>query len=239
MSIELDHASSTAALGTAHARWRRTFPLMLVLALATLGVTRASTEESLLVDALIAPGPHAALGGRMMLYGQFVGTWDVEVTNYPPDAPVTRARGEWTFGWALEGRAIQDVWAVPARANRDPTALAAGAYGTTLRFPEPEGPYWRVVWVHPWRNDVTVMRARMAGDEIVQNVVGEEADDATRWVFYDISANRFRWRAEERHGTGWRRLQEMVVTRKPEQHGAALRQLQEIALTRKSQSERP
>ena len=73
--------------------------------------------------ALQATGPAADRADRMALYGQFVGSWDLDVTEYRDDGPVQR-RGEWHFGWALEGRAVQDVWIVPPRGQR-----GRGAWG--------------------------------------------------------------------------------------------------------------
>ena len=53
-----------------------------------------------------------------MLFGQFVGGWDVESHQYAPDGAERTLRGEWYFFWALEGRAIQDVIVAPRREAR-------------------------------------------------------------------------------------------------------------------------
>ena len=67
------------------------------------------------LDALHAKGPAPDRAGKMDLYGRFVGSWDLDVTEYRDDGTTRRRPGEWHFGWALEGRAIQDVWIVPPR----------------------------------------------------------------------------------------------------------------------------
>ena len=70
---------------------------------------------SAFLDALGADGPSADRAGKMDLYGRFVGSWDLDVRQFSEDGSERRRAGEWHFGWALEGRAIQDVWIVPPR----------------------------------------------------------------------------------------------------------------------------
>ncbi len=55
------------------------------------------------------------------------------------------ASGEWHFGWALEGRAVQDVWIVPPRGElrRGDAAANVNSYGTTLRVYDPDIDAWR------------------------------------------------------------------------------------------------
>lgn len=167
-----------------------------------------------LAGALLARGAHPALGPAMNLYGRFVGHWDVAVTNFPDDGPPREAKGEWIFGWALEGRAIQDVWIVPARAARDPRAIAPGPIGTTLRFPETGKARWQVIWANPVSNTVERMTAREVGGEIVQEGRDSEGQPF-RWIFHDITPDAFRWKAEQPGPDGrWRVRQAMVVTRR-------------------------
>jgi hypothetical protein len=54
----------------------------------------------------------------MMLYGQFVGSWQGTVLVHLPDGAPRESTCEVNFGWALEGRAIQDVWIAPALQGR-------------------------------------------------------------------------------------------------------------------------
>ena len=78
---------------------------------------RGGTGESLSKDqtwriiGLGAAGPFPELKGKLNLFGQFVGDWDIVEARYPkPDGTETRRRGEIHFRWILEGRAVQDVW---------------------------------------------------------------------------------------------------------------------------------
>jgi len=116
------------------------------------------------------------------------------VANYPEGEEPTRGAGEWILGWALEGRAVQDVWIVPSRAERDPADAAAGSYGTTLRYHVPAEDAWRIVWVNPVSDSVSTMTARRVGDAIVQDGVDDDGRPF-RWVFSEVERDRFQWRS--------------------------------------------
>ena len=162
--------------------------------------------------ALFADGPDAKLAGALALFGQFVGNWDVDVLNHLPDGTTQTIKGEWHFGWILDGRAIQDVWMVPTRAARDEGAPLAG-YGTTLRFYDPKLGAWRVIWASVSYRNFIAFTARPVGDEIVM-----EADNARRplrWIFSNVTPRSFRWRAVE-SSDGWKTeavQQEMTARR--------------------------
>lgn len=147
-----------------------------------------------MIDALRAPGPHPDLGDRCALFGQFVGAWDVDVTTIGPNGPRTYMPGEWHFGWALDGRAVVDVFIVPRRTLRETTG--AGAYGVTVRFFDPSIDAWRCTWVGPTGGVVALFIARQMEDEIIleREVEGGALD---RWIFSRITPTRFHWRAAE------------------------------------------
>src|SRR5256885_8100986 len=105
----------------------------------------SATAPTGLARALLASGPDPKLESALRLFGQFVGNWSVDVVNHLPDGTLQRLRGEWHFGWILGGTAVQDVWMVPTRAQRDDGEALVG-YGTTLRFYDPKIDAWRIVW---------------------------------------------------------------------------------------------
>jgi hypothetical protein len=170
------------------------------------------------LDALGAEGPADDRGGKMDLYGRFIGSWDLDVTQFPEDAPVRRRKGEWHFGWVLEGRAIQDVWIVPPRGelrHGDATAKI-NSYGTTLRVYDPDIDAWRIQWTDPVTRSFLQMIGRTDGDDIVQ--LGTRPDGLqVRWSFSEITPNAFLWRGEisADNGTTWRVNTEFTARRRP------------------------
>ncbi len=165
-----------------------------------------------IIDVLRAPGPHPDLADRLMLFGQFVGAWDVDITNHGPDGTTTQASGEWHFGWALEGRAIIDVFIAPRRSSRDTTG--AGAYGVTVRIVDPSIDAWRCTWVGPTAGVVALFIARQRGDDIILER-RSDGGGLDRWIFSRITATRFHWRAVESTDGGmtWVIAQEMDARR--------------------------
>ena len=125
---------------------------------------------SAFLDALGADGPAADRAGKMDLYGRFVGSWDLDVMQIAEDGTKRRRKGEWHFGWALEGRAIQDVWIVPPRGKlRSGNAAAnVNSYGTTLRVYDPGTDAWLIQWTDPVTQNFLQMIGRADGSDIVQ-----------------------------------------------------------------------
>jgi hypothetical protein len=168
------------------------------------------------LEALAAAGPAPDRGGKMDLYGQFVGAWDLDVVEFHDNGTTRRRPGEWHFGWVLEGRAIQDVWCVPPRGQRDGDATAnSNRYGTTLRVYDPRTDAWRILWTEPVGQSYLTMIGGAEGDDIVQlgrNAAGER----TRWGFYEITPDAFLWRGETSadEGASWKRVVEFSARRR-------------------------
>ena len=89
-----------------------------------------------MIEALAAGGPWPEHAEKLMLFGQFVGAWDLDITLFDLDGTVrAEGEGEWLFGWVLEGCAVQDVLIRPPRRERtgaSPTEF--WEYGTTIRL---------------------------------------------------------------------------------------------------------
>ncbi|HET7291785.1 MAG TPA: hypothetical protein VFM88_05125 [Vicinamibacteria bacterium] len=169
-----------------------------------------------LVEALHAEGPHPELASELQLFGQFVGSWDVEVIHHFPDGTRDVMSAEWHFGWVLEGRAIQDVWIAPRRGLRSPAGDALGDYGATLRFYDRKLGAWRSTWSGPCKGLVRPFVGRQVGAEIV--LEGSFAPGSvTRWIFSAITPDSFRWRNVESWDQWSTQVlhQEMVARRRP------------------------
>jgi hypothetical protein len=160
-----------------------------------------------------ATGPAPGLETELMLFGQFVGDWDVAITYFQPDGTQDHDSGEWTFKWILEGHAVQDVWRIPSRAESGRTGRPIRGLGTTIRFFDPNIGAWRSTW-HGIDGFVLEFIARQVADEII--LQRSEDNVITRWIFSEIQSDRFRWRnvTSSDHGETWRPVQEMRVTRR-------------------------
>lgn len=153
------------------------------------------SESLSFIEALSANGPAPDRADKMMLYGQFVGAWDGTVTVYRADGERFDSSCEVHFGWALQGRAIQDVWIVPSRSERAP-GEADRMYGTTLRIYDPQQDQWQIIFVDPVRQSHNEMTGRPVGADIVQ-----EYRDARgvicQWCFTEIEPDSFHWISRE------------------------------------------
>lgn len=149
-------------------------------------------------DALQAEGPASGRAEAMALYAWLIGSWDLDVSELLEDGSTRRRNGEWHFAWVLEGRAIQDVWIVPARGTRragDAAAAAREYYGTTLRVYDPAIAAWHIHWTDPVIQVHLRMLGRREGKDIVQ-LGKDQAGNLRRWSFSEIAPDSFRWRGE-------------------------------------------
>ncbi len=171
-------------------------------------------------QALIASGPASDRAEKMMLYGQFIGSWDGTVIVHRPDGQRFENSCEVHFGWALAGRAIQDVWISPSRKTR-----AAGAedemYGTTLRVYDPKTDQWEITWIDPVRRNFNRMLGRSVGNEIIQEY-GDETGNICQWCFTDIRPDSFHWISRESNDgrSTWNLTAEFFLHRRGEEESS-------------------
>jgi hypothetical protein len=151
-------------------------------------------RPSAFIAALCADAPAADRAEKLSLYGWLLGNWQMETTIFAADGTKQRGHGEIYFAWALQGRALQDVWILPGV-----------FYGTTLRIYDPGIDAWHIIWSDPLRQFYTRQIGRARGPDIVQE--GTDATGTpTRWTFTDITPNSFRWlgeRSEDGGKTYW------------------------------------
>jgi hypothetical protein len=158
------------------------------------------------------PAPDRA--EKMGLYGWLIGRWELDAVYHKPDGTQRRSRGEIHFGWVLAGRAIQDVWIVPARDQPAAPPAWGDFYGTTLRIYDPGLDAWHILWSDPVKQLYTRQIGRARGNDIVQ-----EGSDGTgamvRWSFTEITPDSFHWLGERSHngGASWRLEAEFFARR--------------------------
>ena len=177
------------------------------------------TERNIpMLEALHAPQPNEAMASKLRLYGQFVGSWQVDIDYHAPDGATHRVEGEWHFSWVLDGRAIQDVWIFPARRLRggekppEPWYM----YGSTFRWYDPAIDAWHITWFDPTRPVEMRQIGRAVGADIVQ--MGEEQGGVLRrWRFVEITDQSFRWlgEASRDRGSTWTLEMEMRARKVP------------------------
>ena len=140
-------------------------------------------------------------------YGWLVGSWELDVHVYwGEDVSAKGLKAEAHFAWALEGRAIQDVWIMPRMRDRsaDLTSMM-NMYGTTLRVWDATLKAWRIVWLNPAGQHFEQQIGRRIGNEVVQ--IGTRPDGTTtRWRFIEITPNSFHWLGEslQTDGRTWK-----------------------------------
>jgi hypothetical protein len=160
-------------------------------------------EEKTLAAVLSAPGRAPEIPESADAYGWLVGSWELEVCRYwAVDVRARGIRGEAHFGWALEGRAIQDVWIMPRRADRTADLdRKMNMYGTTLRVWDPAIQAWRITWTNPAGDHRSEQIGRWSGKDVVQ--VGARPDGTpTRWSFTEITPDSFHWLGESLQADG-------------------------------------
>jgi len=149
------------------------------------------SQVPVLPEALLARGPAADRAANMMLYGQFVGSWDGKVVVHAVGGGRRESSSEVHFGWVLGGRAVQDVWIAPSRHARQ-HAEQDRMYGTTLRVYDPRSDVWQITWIDPVRQVYDRMIGRKVGDDIVQEYRNEQGTRC-QWLFTEITAQSFHW----------------------------------------------
>ena len=159
---------------------------------------------------LEAGGPCADHADELMLFGQFVGSWDLDIKAFDGDGVARTFAGEWHFGWALEGRAVQDVLI-----TRSLQGEVVG-FGSTVRSFDPKRDLWWIVWQDPLAGEFSVLLARAEGDRIVlegQWTIGDPPQHF-RWTFSDITADSFHWEGHLLDGGGRWQLAEAMHARR-------------------------
>lgn len=156
------------------------------------------------VDALRAAGPASDRAEKMNLYGRFVGSWQMKSVVHDENGGRQQGPdGEIHFDWALQGRAVQDVWILPGV-----------FYGSTLRVYDPELDAWHILWSDPLKQLYTRQLGRAQGDDIVQ--IGDDGKGTPlRWSFTEITPQSFHWTGERSPdgGASWLKQIEFFTRR--------------------------
>ncbi|MEU3628246.1 hypothetical protein BS329_35460 [Amycolatopsis coloradensis] len=140
--------------------------------------------------------PRPELAARLAVFEPLIGSWDLVVRDYDENGGVRTTDAEWHFGWALDGRAVTDIWISPSRASRvEGDSDTDGEWGMSLRFYDPGIDAFRSTWLGPGRGWVIPFVGKQTenGFEIEADTDGVQR----RWIFTDLTTESFSWRAEE------------------------------------------
>lgn len=167
-----------------------------------------------LAAALHVSAPVPELADELMLFGRFVGSWDIVWLGRGEAGEPIERHGELHFGWVLGGRAVQDVWILPGRGEPGEGVPPHGFYGSTIRFYDPGLGAWRSTWIEPVNGRVRRFVGRPVDDEII--LLSDEDSPQLRWRFTEIRPDTFRWRGETSHdgGATWTFDEDMRLTRR-------------------------
>jgi len=164
-------------------------------------------------DALVARSPNITLAENAGEFARLIGSWNVQVLDAERDGSKRVSQGEWHFGWALEGRAIQDVLIVPERKHRGRDMPTIGnRYMTTLRVFDSREVIWRTFTIDPLNNVYLVMAAREIDGRIALEGSGVTGD-LHRVTLSDISQNSFKLSEERAEGENWAITMELEARR--------------------------
>lgn len=175
------------------------------------------------LDALASPERSPELPAEDDIFGWMIGNWEVDAILHDKNGQ-TQVKGEVHASWVLEGRAIQDLFIYPRRADRHSGRPATGdRYATTIKTYEPRLRTWRATFINPASQDTSAqLTARLVGNNI--EMEGNLSDGTPiRWRYQGITPTSFHYMAEKlpSNGKSWQLYLELFGKRSRTQTQAA------------------
>ncbi|TWH23138.1 hypothetical protein L618_001400001120 [Rhodococcus rhodochrous J45] len=151
---------------------------------------------------------------KLEAFSRFDGSWDLQWSRPGDEEAPASLWGEVHFGTVLGGRAIQDVWIVPAGDQQSTEDERYSFHGTTIRFFDDGIGAWRSTWIEPIHGRVRTFVGRPSGDEM--HLISTDGDPFLRWRFTEVGADHFVWLGEYSvdEGRTWILEEKMVATRR-------------------------
>ncbi|QNE21495.1 hypothetical protein F1D05_30735 [Kribbella qitaiheensis] len=155
----------------------------------------AANPASVLASLMVSDRPRPEFEQVFEPFASLIGSWDLDVSWYDDDGrPIRETQGEWHFAWALDGRAVADIWITPSRARRE--LDGDGEWGLSVRLHDPDLNAFRSTWMGPKYAMVKTFVAR-AGDNSITLETNDPTSTKTRWIFTDLTDSTFNWRNED------------------------------------------
>jgi hypothetical protein len=159
------------------------------------------------IDALVSSGPAQELADADDLFGFLIGSWDIDAILHNADGETQKTQGEVHASWVLEGRAIQDLFIFPRRADRAVgTPARRDRYATTIRTYDRTRQVWKVNFVNPADDETSarlIARRRESMIEMEGRLFG---GTPVRWRYDSVTPTSFHYRADKlmNHAGQWR-----------------------------------
>jgi hypothetical protein len=149
------------------------------------------------------------------IFGYLIGSWGLTAILYGASGEIEKSKGELHASRVLEGRAIQDLFIFPRRADRSSGVPARGdRYATTIRTFDRALNAWRVYFINPAADETSAqLVARRTGTEIAMD--GNLRDGTPiRWKYTAITPASFHYTAEKlQHASVWQLYLELFGER--------------------------
>lgn len=173
-----------------------------------------NVSDNGLIEALHVQKVAEGLADKLMTFGQFVGSWNLDCTRTEGEGHKVHMIGELHFGWVLGGRAVQDIWIVPGRGQPGEGQPPLAFHGTTVRFYDEEINAWRSTWVEPVNGRVRRFIGKLVDGNIM--LLSDEDEPQLRWTFTKIYSDSFTWVGEisADGGSTWEVEEVMHASRK-------------------------
>jgi hypothetical protein len=169
------------------------------------------TPASVLAGLMVSDGPRPEFEQALRPFAPLIGSWDLEVSWYD-DGQVTReTKGEWHFAYALDGRAVADIWITPSRAQRE--IDGDGEWGLTVRLHDPDLNAFHSTWMGP-KHAVVMTFIGHPGDNTITLEANEPKSAKTRWIFTDITPTTFTWHNEDEDPDGTITIRQRFTARR-------------------------
>ncbi|TDD28443.1 hypothetical protein E1218_07100 [Kribbella turkmenica] len=176
-------------------------------------ITDGVAAARVLAGLMVSEEPRPELADAFSPFAPLIGSWDLDVSWYDDDGNVTRqTKGEWHFAWALDGRAVADIWITPSRAVR--ATDGDGEWGLTIRIHDPEFGAFRSTWMGP-KHAFVMTFIGTPGENSITLDSREPLSAKTRWIFTDTGETGFRWRNEDEDADGSITVRQRFVATRP------------------------
>ena len=147
------------------------------------------------VDALISQEKSGLIPDEYDYWKDVIGSWNLDFVFGRGTDKERHVKGEWHFARILDGLGIQDIFICPARELRTkPTQ----EYGATIRMFNPSTNKWDMVYTC-YKTMSRFVGTKENGRIVLTNIHSRR----NRWVFTEISPEKFHWQNEStlRDGT--------------------------------------